>query len=124
MNAYEELETAILRLAAESPGARLELRSLRGTRDLGDALIVERQVGREVRLVRFWATSEPVVSFYWGFLPAPGEPMAAEHSEGHRYGNLDYQLFFARALLLRLEHWRKIPLMKSDGSAPDQEADQ
>jgi hypothetical protein len=109
MNLYKGLETAIRTLAAEFPDVQLEFRSLRGTRRIGDQLIVERRVGRGVRVVRIPAVTDSVRGFYWGILPPPGEQMKPEHGEGHSYGNVTYVLRFTRALLLELQDWKQLP---------------
>jgi hypothetical protein len=118
VNAYEQLEAAVVALADQHPTIAIGMRPLHGTRDVGDHLIVERAVGDGVRVVRIPATLDRVCSFYWGDLPAPGRPYSETHGEGHRYGNLVYVLSFVRAFLFELEDWRTIPDRMVDGS-PD-----
>lgn len=115
MNAYEQLETAVNSLAAEFPTASIGTRSLRGTRDIGDHLILERAVEDGVRVVRIPASTDAVRGFYWGHLPPPDKPQLALHGEGNRYGNLAYVLSFVRAFLLELQDWRTIPNPRVDG---------
>jgi len=109
MNLYKGLEMAIRTLAAEFPDAQLEFRSLRGTHRVGDHLIVERRIGRDVRVVRIRIATGSVRGFSWGILPAPGEPMQPEHGEGHSFGDVDFVLSFTRALLLEMRHWKQLP---------------
>ena len=119
MNAYEQLETVVKSLAAEFPTVFIGTRPLRGTRDVGDHLILERAVEDGVRVVRIPASSDAVRGFYWGHLPLPREPQLATHGEGNRYGNLAYVLSFVRAFLFELQDWRRIPNPQVDGSPPE-----
>jgi hypothetical protein len=103
-------------LVAEFPAVSVRLRSPRGTRDVGDHLILECAVEEGVRVVRIPASTDAVRGFCWGHLPLPGKPRLATHGEGHRYGNLAYVLSFVRAFLFELQDWRSIPNPRVDGS--------
>jgi hypothetical protein len=116
MNPYEHLQSAATALAAEFPTVSVNMRSLRGTRDVGDHLVLERAVRDGVLVVRIPASPETLHGFYWGHRPAPGERRLATHGEGHRYGNLAYVLSFIRAFLFELQDWRSIPNPRVDGS--------
>jgi hypothetical protein len=116
VNPYEHLQAAVAALAAEFPTVSVGTRSLRGTRDVGDHLILERAVGDSVRVVRISASADAVRGFYWGHLPLAGKPQLAAHGEGNRYGNLAYVLSFVRAFLFELQDWRMIPNPRVDGS--------
>jgi|SoiMethySBSTD1v2_1073268.scaffolds.fasta_scaffold1180885_1 hypothetical protein len=111
MNRYKQFEAAAFELARNFPEARIESRSLMGICDEGDQLILERQIGRDIRVMRIPISSEnPFCGFYWGHLPPPGEMMLEQHGEGHMYGNEDYKLYFIRAFLLELRDLRDISL--------------
>jgi hypothetical protein len=118
MNRYKQFEAAVFELAGDFPEARIESRSLRGTCDEDDQLILERRVGRDLRIVfmPISSESEPVTSFYWGYLPPPGESMLEQHGEGNLYGNDDYKLYFIRAFLLEFRDWEEISHPNLDGS--------
>jgi hypothetical protein len=111
MNGYKQFEAAVFEMARDFPEARIESRSLGGTCDVGDQLILEHQVGRDIRVVRIPILSDcPYCSFYWGHLPPPGEAMLEQHGEGHMYGYPDYKLYFIRVFLLELRDLREISL--------------
>jgi hypothetical protein len=116
VNPYEHLQTDVEALAADFPAVSVGMRSLRGTRDVGDHLILEREVEDGVRVVRVAASADAVRSFYWGHLPPPGKPQLATHGEGNRFGNLAYVLSFVRAFLFEHQDWRTIPNPRVDGS--------
>jgi hypothetical protein len=120
VNPYEQLQGAVAALAAEFPTASISMRSLRGTRDAGDHLILERAIDDGVRVVRIPASAEAVRGFYWGHLPLPRERQLPAHGEGNRFGNLAYVLLFVRAFLLELQDWRRIPNPQVDGSPPSE----
>jgi hypothetical protein len=95
----EELLRIIIELAREYPDVKWESRTLSGTRSMGDKLVLERQLGDVVRVVRIPVTSELVRTFYWGELP---------HGEGNVYGDLAYVRTFVKRFLFELEDWRSI----------------
>ena len=117
MSLFEELERRFRGIADECPAAGLRVRPLTGSRDASDDLIIERRIGREERVIRISARSEGIMGFYWGQLPLPGEDMEPHHSEGHRYGSIDFVMHFARLFLVELWEWRELPEFESNWSA-------
>lgn len=110
MSPYEKLEALVASICAEFPLFTTTMRSLRSTRDMGDALIIERSVIGGVRVVRIPASAAAACSPYWGELPSAGKRHLQAYGEEHRCGDVASVVGFFCALLFELRDWRNLDM--------------
>jgi hypothetical protein len=119
VNPYDALLAMVDELAAEFHEVAIRRESLHGTHDVGDQLILTRQLGADVRVVRVPATDDAVRAFYFAHHPPPGQMGSfPQHGEGHRFGETAYIRQFLRCFLFELADWDDLPMSKPDGSFP------